>query len=93
MVLTGLAYNAWMGGWEGLGVGLAGMAGAGLSLALVQRRGHGPGDVKLMAGIGGLVGRFHHIFGLLCLGHHGHSDGRMDGLAAQKLRASLRSYF
>jgi len=57
MVLSGLVYSAWVGGWAGLGDGLVGMCG-GLAtlLPLYAVGGMGAGDVKLMAGIGAWLG-------------------------------------
>jgi len=57
MVLSGLAYNAWGAGWEGLGIALAGMAvGLLCLLPLYSVGGMGAGDVKLMAGMGAWLG-------------------------------------
>lgn len=57
MVLTGLIYNSWMSGWDGLGVGLVGMVvGLATLLPLYAVGGMGAGDVKLMAGIGAWLG-------------------------------------
>lgn len=57
MVLAGLVYSAWAGGWSGLGFGLAGMAtGLLCLLPLYSVGGMGAGDVKLMAGIGAWMG-------------------------------------
>ena len=57
MVLAGLAYNTWAGGWGGLEASLAGMAvGLLCLLPLYAVGGMGAGDVKLMAGIGAWLG-------------------------------------
>jgi prepilin peptidase CpaA len=57
MVLTGLIYSTWVGGWGGLGSGLTGMAtGLLCLLPLYAVGGMGAGDVKLMAGIGAWLG-------------------------------------
>ncbi|TWT57749.1 Type 4 prepilin-like proteins leader peptide-processing enzyme [Thalassoglobus neptunius] len=57
MVLTGLAYSAWVGGLDGLGAGLWGMTVGLLTLLpLYAVGGMGAGDVKLMAGIGAWLG-------------------------------------
>jgi prepilin peptidase CpaA len=57
LVLSGLVFGAWTGGWEGLGHSLVGM-GVGLAclLPLYSVGGMGAGDVKLMAGMGAWVG-------------------------------------
>lgn len=57
MVLTGLFYNAWTGGWSGLqdgGIGL--VVGLATLLPLYAVGGMGAGDVKLMAGLGAWLG-------------------------------------
>ncbi|WP_437202335.1 A24 family peptidase [Planctomicrobium sp. SH664] len=57
MVLSGLVYSTWVGGWEGLGAGLLGMVvGLATLLPLYSVGGMGAGDVKLMAGIGAWLG-------------------------------------
>jgi len=57
MVLSGLVYSTWVGGWEGLGAGLLGMVvGLATLLPLYAVGGMGAGDVKLMAGIGAWLG-------------------------------------
>lgn len=57
MVLAGLAYNTWTGGWSGLGAGLLGMTvGLLCLLPLYSVGGMGAGDVKLMAGVGAWLG-------------------------------------
>ncbi|MEX0715423.1 MAG: A24 family peptidase [Planctomycetaceae bacterium] len=57
MVLAGLAYSAWVGGWAGLGAGLLGMTvGLLCLLPLYAVGGMGAGDVKLMAGVGAWLG-------------------------------------
>lgn len=57
MVLTGLIYNTWVGGWGGMGEGLLGMAvGLACLLPLYAVGGMGAGDVKLMAGVGAWLG-------------------------------------
>lgn len=57
MILSGLVYSAWVGGWEGLGDGLIGMCvGLATLLPLYAIGGMGAGDVKLMAGIGAWLG-------------------------------------
>lgn len=57
MVLSGLVYSTWTGGWEGLGAGLLGMVvGLATLLPLYAVGGMGAGDVKLMAGIGAWLG-------------------------------------
>jgi prepilin peptidase CpaA len=57
MVLSGLVYSAWVGGWEGLSDGLVGMCvGLATLLPLYAVGGMGAGDVKLMAGIGAWLG-------------------------------------
>ncbi|HUG92104.1 MAG TPA: prepilin peptidase [Planctomycetaceae bacterium] len=57
MVLSGVVYSTWAGGWEGLGSGLLGMTvGLGCLLPLYAVGGMGAGDVKLMAGVGAWLG-------------------------------------
>ncbi len=57
MVLSGLVYSTWVGGWGGLSAGLLGMAVGLLTLMpLYAVGGMGAGDVKLMAGIGAWLG-------------------------------------
>lgn len=57
MVLSGLVYSTWVGGWAGLGAGLLGMCVGLLTLLpLYAVGGMGAGDVKLMAGIGAWLG-------------------------------------
>lgn len=57
MVLTGLAFNAWVGGWSGMQDGLLGMVVGLLTLLpLYAVGGMGAGDVKLMAGLGAWLG-------------------------------------
>ena len=54
----GLAANAWLGGWQGLGRSLMGCAGA-FGLMLLMRwfsRATGPGDVKWFGAIGAIIG-------------------------------------
>lgn len=57
MILSGLAYHSWTGGWGGLEGALLG-TGAGLLclLPLYSIGGMGAGDVKLMAGVGAWLG-------------------------------------
>lgn len=57
MILTGLAYSTFVGGFGGLGDGLMGMCVGLLTLLpLYAVGGMGAGDVKLMAGIGAWLG-------------------------------------
>ncbi|MBI3860505.1 MAG: prepilin peptidase [Planctomycetia bacterium] len=57
MVLSGLAYNCFVGGWEGLSAALFGMVvGLACLLPLYSVGGMGAGDVKLMAGVGAWLG-------------------------------------
>lgn len=57
MVLSGLIYSTWVGGWDGLGDGLLGMlVGLATLLPLYAVGGMGAGDVKLMAGMGAWLG-------------------------------------
>lgn len=57
MVLAGLAYNLWVGGWAGLGGATLGMfVGLACLLPLYAVGGMGAGDVKLMAGVGAWLG-------------------------------------
>src|SRR5438270_8875690 len=57
MVLSGLAYNAWIGGWGGFSAALVGMCvGLACLLPLYSVGGMGAGDVKLMAGVGAWLG-------------------------------------
>jgi prepilin peptidase CpaA len=57
MVFSGLAYNLWVGGWDGMSAGLYGMVvGLACLLPLYSVGGMGAGDVKLMAGVGAWLG-------------------------------------
>lgn len=57
MVLAGIVYSTWVGGWAGLGASLLGMVvGLLCLLPLYSVGGMGAGDVKLMAGVGAWVG-------------------------------------
>jgi prepilin peptidase CpaA len=57
LMLTGLVYGAWTGGWDGLGHSLVGLVvGLACLLPLYCVGGMGAGDVKLMAGMGAWVG-------------------------------------
>ena len=57
MVLAGLVYNSWAGGWVGFEMAFSGMlVGLLCLLPLYAVGGMGAGDVKLMAGIGAWVG-------------------------------------
>jgi prepilin peptidase CpaA len=57
MVLSGLAFSAWHGGWHGLVGSFEGAAlGLALLLPLYAIGGMGAGDVKLLAGLGAWVG-------------------------------------
>jgi prepilin peptidase CpaA len=57
LVLSGLAWNGWTGGWDGFAAALIG-AGVGLAclLPLYSVGGMGAGDVKLLAGVGAWLG-------------------------------------
>ncbi len=56
-IVAGLALRAFVGGWRGMGDGLAaGLVGGGLFFLFFLVRGMGAGDVKLMAAVGCLVG-------------------------------------
>jgi prepilin peptidase CpaA len=55
---SGLATNAWLGGWQGIGRSLVGCVGA-FGLMLLLRwfsRATGPGDVKWFGAIGAILG-------------------------------------
>ncbi len=57
LVLSGLVYSTWVGGWAGLGAGLLGTAvGLACLLPLYAVGGMGAGDVKLLAGVGAWLG-------------------------------------
>lgn len=61
MVLTGLIYGAWSGGWGDVHSGLLGsllgmLVGLACLLPLYAVGGMGAGDVKLMAGVGAWLG-------------------------------------
>lgn len=57
MVLSGLLFNLWIGGWAGFGAGLLGL-GVGLAclLPMYAVGGMGAGDVKLLGGVGAWLG-------------------------------------
>lgn len=76
-VVIGLGLNAFLyQGWPGLRLGLAGMAiGFGIYFVLYAIRAMGAGDVKLMAGIGAMVG-WQNWFGIFVL------TAMLGGLAA-----------
>lgn len=57
LILGGLGYAAWTGGWTGLGWSAGGAAvGLALLLPLYAIGGMGAGDVKLLAGVGAWMG-------------------------------------
>ncbi|QDT37260.1 A24 family peptidase [Stratiformator vulcanicus] len=57
MALAGLIFQTWIGGFEGLGFGMLGLACGLLTLLpLYAVGGMGAGDVKLMAGMGAWLG-------------------------------------
>ena len=60
LVLVALVASAVTGGWHGLGTaGLGLVGGLGFFLLLMSLGAMGPGDVKLMAGLGALLGIVH----------------------------------
>lgn len=57
LMASGLVYNGWMNGWEGLGLSLVGLFFGFCTLFLFfLMGGMGAGDVKLMAGVGAWLG-------------------------------------
>jgi prepilin peptidase CpaA len=57
MILSGWAFCAWSGGWEGAAWSLVGtLVGLGLLLPAYAIGGMGAGDVKLLGGVGAWVG-------------------------------------
>ena len=56
-ILAGLLVHGWRNGWNGLSFSLLGLAvGGGLLLIFYLLGGMGAGDVKLLAGVGALIG-------------------------------------
>jgi len=57
LVLSGIVYSTWVGGWAGLGGSLLGTAvGLACLMPLYAVGGMGAGDVKLLAGVGAWLG-------------------------------------
>jgi prepilin peptidase CpaA len=57
LVLSGLAWNSWIAGWDGLVASLFGISvGLACLLPLYSVGGIGAGDVKLLAGVGAWLG-------------------------------------
>jgi prepilin peptidase CpaA len=57
LVLSGVVYSTWVGGWSGLGGSVLGTAvGLACLLPLYAVGGMGAGDVKLMGGVGAWLG-------------------------------------
>lgn len=57
LVLSGLVFNVWRGGMVGVGLALAGAAlGLAILLPMYAVRAIGAGDVKLLAGLGAVLG-------------------------------------
>jgi len=94
MVISGLAANAWMFGWEGFASGLIGMCVGLLTLLpLYSVGGMGAGDVKLMAGIGAWLGGWVTIYAFVVSSILGGVMAIVMAVASGKLRKHYENFF
>jgi len=94
MVFSGLAYNAYVGGWEGFASGLIGMCvGLMTLLPLYSVGGMGAGDVKLMAGIGSWLGGWVTVYAFAVSAVIGGLMAIVMAFATGKFRKHYENFF
>ena len=89
LIITGWIGSAVLFGWAGLGWSLAGTAvGLALLLPAYAIGGMGAGDVKLLAGVGGLGMGYGHLLRLLPFGGHRRRDRVGNGDLSTEIQTS-----